>query len=87
MPPIDDMPDPETPAPEAPPPPPPPPPAAAKALYLATADVFGRLAGAVWSLTAAQAAEGVDALQAVTDDPAQRAFILATWGRAPLVRD
>lgn len=77
------------PAPElAPPPPPPPAPEVAevKTLFLATADVFGRLAGAVWSLTAAQAAEGGDALKPVPEDPAEREFVLSAWGRAPLVR-
>lgn len=79
MPPIED---PETPAPEAPPPAP-----AAKALYLATSDVFGRLAGAVWSLTPVQATEGGEALQALTDGSPEQTFALAAWGRAPLVRD
>lgn len=83
MPPIED---PETPeAPETAPPPPEAP--AAKSLFLSTRDVFGRLAGAVWSLTPAQAAEGGDALTPVSEEPAQRAFVLAAWGRAPLVRD
>lgn len=80
MPPIND-----TPAPA--PPPPPPPAAEAKALYIATADVFGQLAGAVWSLTAAQAAEGGDALRQLPADEAERKFILAAWGRGPFVRD
>jgi hypothetical protein len=82
------MPDIETP--DAPTPAPEPAPVAApaaKALYLATADVLGGLAGSVWSLTAAQAATGGDALQPLTEDPAQRAFILAAWGRAPVVLD
>ena len=79
MPPIDE---PETPPAEpAPPPPPPAPEAPVKSLFLATSDVFGRLAGTVWSLTPAQASEGGDALRPATDDE------LRLWGRPPLVRD
>jgi hypothetical protein len=58
-------------------------PAPAKSLYHAEADVFGRLAGSVWSLTAAQAAEGGNALRPIAADDAA----VALWGRAPLVRD
>lgn len=80
------MPDIETPDAPAPAPEPVPAPAT-KALFIATADVFGALAGSVWSLTPAQAAEGGDALRPLPADEAERKFILAAWGRAPFVRD
>ncbi len=90
MPPIDE---PETaPAPDAPAPDAPAPDAQAasppaKELYLSTAPLWERHSGAVWSLTSAQAAESGDALKPLPQDPSERAFILAAWGRAPLVRD
>ena len=77
MPPIDDE-----PAQESPPPPPHAPDPEAKSLFISTAPVFDRHSGAVWSLTAAEAAEGGGALEPLApNDPR-----LAVWGLAPLVR-